>query len=179
LMAETPHLYAVIVVGGRPAPGCHPCPIGLLAELAHRGGILGGIPQDIAPCSGEGSHQPGRHCIVGGMGRGQFCGQGDADRADRHRQVPFPAVPPPMSSRFRPPRFRSNRWILDDQVFCSGRFMQVRGRGVDRPSSRRCVCAILPRWTARPATVLRWYVISPLTSGANHGSVPMISPLPP
>jgi hypothetical protein len=73
-MEDPPHLYAVIVVGICPAPGRHQRTVGLLAPLVHRWGMIGGITQDIAHFSGEGSHQPGRNCIVCNIGWGQSCG---------------------------------------------------------------------------------------------------------
>src|SRR5919199_1026455 len=39
--------------------------------------------------------------------------------------------------------------------------MQERGNRVDRPSSGLCVCTILPRGTARPATVVLLYGVPP------------------
>ena len=49
------------------------------------------------------------------------------------------------------------------------------GSCVDRPSSGSCVCTILPRWIARPATVVPWYGVSACLSVANHVSCPIMS----
>jgi hypothetical protein len=108
LMEDASHLDSVIVVGMCRAPGRHQRPIGLLAPLAPPGGMIGGIPQDIAYLRRQERQQPGCDVSVRRLGRGQFRSQREPDRPARHRQMPCPAVPPAVPARLRPPCCRIN-----------------------------------------------------------------------
>jgi hypothetical protein len=109
LRQDASPLYPVGLVGVRPAPSGDQCPIGRLTPPAHLRGILGGIAQDITDLGWQGGQHRGRHLVVCGIGRGQFRGPRAPHRPNRHGQGQFPAVPPAMPARLRPPRCRIHR----------------------------------------------------------------------
>src|SRR2546430_6304964 len=111
LMEDASHLYPVIVVGIRPAPGRHQHPIGLLAAVPALSGIVCGIPQDVAHLRWQGRQQLGRDFIIRGIGGGQFRGQRDPDRPPPPRPKQVSAVPPTPPAPPPPPPLRIKRPI--------------------------------------------------------------------
>src|SRR2546430_17017674 len=103
LMEDASHLYPVIVVGIRPAPGRHQHPIGLLASVAHLRGIVCGIPQDVAHLRWQGRQQLGRDFIIRGIGGGACRGPRGSNSPPPHTPAHLSAPPPPPAPPPSPP----------------------------------------------------------------------------
>jgi hypothetical protein len=98
-----------------------------------------GVPQDIAHLRRESCQSPRSYSMISDIGGGQFRGQRDLDRPNRHGQMPCPAVPPAVPPGLRPPRFGVKRRMGNLPLFlvrlvpnASARF---QGCAVDRCSA--------------------------------------------